>query len=47
MIMADPSNVESFEFTVVTGQAPDMAAIILDHIRAIMTAHEEADPEKL
>jgi len=37
LIIWDPYIKESFELIVVTGQAADMAAIILDHIRAIMS----------
>jgi hypothetical protein len=44
LIMADDSLPDSFEFVVITGQAADMAAIILDHIRAIM-AEQEAQEE--
>jgi hypothetical protein len=44
LIMADESLADSFEFVVITGQAADMAAIILDHIRAIM-AEQEAQEE--
>jgi len=40
LIMADESLADSFEFVVITGQAADMAAIILDHIRAIMAEQE-------
>jgi hypothetical protein len=40
LIMADDSLPDSFEFVVITGQAADMAAIILDHIRAIMAEQE-------
>jgi hypothetical protein len=45
LIMADPSMPESFEFVIITGQAADMAAIILDHIRAIMAEQEEVGEE--
>jgi hypothetical protein len=40
LIMADQSMPESFEFVIVTAQAADMAAIILDHIRSIMAEQE-------
>jgi hypothetical protein len=40
LIMADQSMPESFEFVIITAQAADMAAIILDHIRAIMAEQE-------
>lgn len=43
LIMADESLADSFEFVVITGQAADMAAIILDHIRAIMGEQEAQD----
>lgn len=36
LILADESVSDSFEFCVITSQAADMAAIILDHVRAIM-----------
>jgi hypothetical protein len=36
LILADESVSDSFEFCVITTQAADMAAIILDHVRAIM-----------
>jgi len=36
LIMADETIGDSFEFIIITSQAADMAAIILDHIRAIM-----------
>jgi len=39
LIMADESIGDSFEFVIITSQAADMAAIILDHIRAIMAEH--------
>jgi hypothetical protein len=42
LIMADDQTNESYEFVLITSQAADMAAIILDHIRAIM-AEQEAD----
>jgi len=40
LIMADEVSGESYEFVLVTSQAADMAAIILDHIRAIMAEQE-------
>jgi hypothetical protein len=40
LIMADDATNDSFEFVLVTAQAADMAAIILDHIRAIMAEQE-------
>jgi hypothetical protein len=40
LIMADDQSGESYEFVLVTSQAADMAAIILDHIRAIMAEQE-------
>jgi len=43
LIIWDPIIKESFELIVITGQAADMAAIILDHIRAIMSLK---DPER-
>jgi len=45
LIMADASLADSFEFVIITGQAADMAAIILDHIRAIMSEQEAAEAE--
>jgi hypothetical protein len=39
LIMVDQQS-ESFEFVLITSQAADMAAIILDHIRAIMAEQE-------
>jgi myosin-7 len=41
LIMADDQTNESYEFVLITSQAADMAAIILDHIRAIMAEQEE------
>ena len=45
LIMADDSltEVDSFEFVIVTAQAADMAATILDHIKAVMA--EQLDEE--
>lgn len=43
LIMADPSLPDSFEFVIITAQAADMAAIILDHIRAIMAEQESQE----
>lgn len=40
LIMADEGIADSFEFVVTTSQAADMAAVILDHIRAIMAEQE-------
>jgi len=40
LILADDSVPDSFEFCVVTAQASDMAAIILDHVRSIMADEE-------
>ena len=40
LIMADESASDSFEFVIITAQAADMAAIILDHIRALMAVVE-------
>lgn len=40
LIMADDQTSESYEFVLITSQAADMAAIILDHIRAIMAEQE-------
>ena len=40
LIMADENANDSFEFVIVTAQAADMAAIILDHIRALMAVVE-------
>jgi len=40
LIMADTTGTDSFEFVVVTAQAADMAASILDHIHALMRALE-------
>ena len=40
LIMADDQTSESYEFVLVTSQAADMAAVILDHIRAIMAEQE-------
>ena len=45
LIMADANMPESFEFVIITGQAEDMAAIILDHIRQIMAEQEAAEGE--
>ena len=45
LIMADANMPESFEFVIITGQAADMAAIILDHIRQIMAEQEAAEGE--
>lgn len=45
LIMADQSMTDSFEFVIITGQAADMAAIILDHIRAIMAEQEAQGQE--
>ena len=45
LIMADANMPDSFEFVIITGQAADMAAIILDHIRAIMSEQEAAEGE--
>ena len=45
LIMADETLADSFEFVVITGQAADMAAIILDHIRAIMAEQEAMEEE--
>eukprot|EP01034_Spumella_vulgaris_P026743 gene26743-33369_t len=42
LIMADDQTNESYEFVLITSQAADMAAIILDHIRAIM-AEQDAE----
>lgn len=41
LIMADDSTHDSYEFVLITAQAADMAAIILDHIRAIMAEQEQ------
>jgi hypothetical protein len=41
LILADEAVADSFEFTLVTAQAADMAAVILDHVRSIMEAEEE------
>lgn len=41
LIMADDQTNESYEFVLITSQAADMAAIILDHIRAIMAEQEQ------
>lgn len=41
LIMADDATNDSFEFVLITAQAADMAAIILDHIRAIMADQEQ------
>ena len=45
LIMADDSlieaGVDSFEFVIVTAQAADMAATILDHIKAVMAEQME------
>jgi hypothetical protein len=38
--MADETASDSFEFVIITAQAADMAAIILDHIRALMAVVE-------
>lgn len=43
LIMADDVTNESYEFVLITSQAADMAAIILDHIRAIMAEQEMQD----
>lgn len=43
LILADESIGDSFEFVVITAQAADMAAIILDHIRAIMAEQGEGE----
>jgi hypothetical protein len=43
LILSDETIGDSFEFVVITAQAADMAAIILDHIRAIMA--EQGDGE--
>eukprot|EP01038_Epipyxis_sp_PR26KG_P006281 gene6281-8649_t len=43
LIMADDQTNESYEFVLITSQAADMAAIILDHIRAIMAEQESQD----
>lgn len=40
LIMADDQTSDSYEFVLITSQAADMAAIILDHIRAIMAEQE-------
>jgi len=40
--LADESVPDSFEFCVITSQAADMAAIILDHVRAIMAEEGSA-----
>lgn len=40
LIMSDEASNDSYEFVLVTAQAADMAAIILDHIRAIMAEQE-------
>jgi len=40
LIMADDTTNDSYEFVLITAQAADMAAIILDHIRAIMAEQE-------
>jgi len=40
LIMADEASGDSYEFVLITAQAADMAAIILDHIRAIMAEQE-------
>jgi hypothetical protein len=40
LIMADDQSGDSYEFVLITSQAADMAAIILDHIRAIMAEQE-------
>jgi hypothetical protein len=36
VIIGDEETGEQFDLSVTTSQSPDMAAIILDHIRAIM-----------
>jgi hypothetical protein len=41
--MADEAAGDSFEFVIITSQAADMAAVILDHIRHIMVEHESED----
>jgi len=43
LIMADESAGDSFEFVIITSQAADMAAVILDHIRHIMVEQESED----
>jgi hypothetical protein len=43
LIMADEGIADSFEFVVTTSQAADMAAVILDHIRAIMAEQEASN----
>lgn len=40
LIMSDEASNDSYEFVLITAQAADMAAIILDHIRAIMAEQE-------
>lgn len=44
LIMADTNSSDSFEFVIITAQAADMAAIILDHIRALMAVVELGAP---
>lgn len=41
LIMADDNTHDSYEFVLITAQAADMAAIILDHIRSIMAEQEQ------
>lgn len=43
LILSDETIGDSFEFVVITAQAADMAAIILDHIRAIMAEQGDGD----
>lgn len=44
LIMADEALNDSFEFVIITAQAADMAATILDHIKAVMA--EQCDEEE-
>ena len=44
LIMADEELGDSFEFVIITAQAADMAATILDHIKAVMA--EQCDEEE-
>ncbi len=42
LTLCDSSISEPFEFSVISSQAADMAAFILDYIRAIMAEADEA-----
>ncbi len=44
LTLADVSIPDYFEFSVITSQAADMDAILLDHVRAIMTEEEKIKP---